>query len=41
MVLQALQTKEVKNLMSDVQTTELYQKVADQLANVGFLQLLA
>ncbi|KAK7172611.1 hypothetical protein R3I93_002657 [Phoxinus phoxinus] len=33
MVLQALQSKEVKNLMSDVQITELHQKVADQLTN--------
>ncbi|KAF4113848.1 myb-binding protein 1A-like protein [Onychostoma macrolepis] len=32
MVLRALQSKDVKNLMSDAQGTELYQKVVDQLS---------
>uniref|UniRef100_A0A8C2DVF1 MYB binding protein (P160) 1a n=1 Tax=Cyprinus carpio TaxID=7962 RepID=A0A8C2DVF1_CYPCA len=32
MVLRALQSKDVKNLMSDAQGTELHQKVVDQLA---------
>lgn len=39
MVLKALQSKDVKNLMSDVQRTELHQKVVDQLAKVDFLEL--
>uniref|UniRef100_A0A671QDS0 Polyadenylate-binding protein-interacting protein 1-like n=1 Tax=Sinocyclocheilus anshuiensis TaxID=1608454 RepID=A0A671QDS0_9TELE len=36
MVLRALQSKDVKNLMSDAQGTELHQKVVDQLTKVDF-----
>lgn len=36
MVLRALQSKDVKNLMSDAQGTEIHQKIVDQLAKVEF-----
>ncbi len=41
MVLRALQSKDVKNLMSDAQGIELHQKIVDQLAKVEFnLQII-